>query len=302
MLHVGAWARFYFDSRLNPLPSRGDRKGPALEHYACYRDGERIPEVWIDNWVAPNIQLALGVPWRLLVVDVDGQKALQQWCRWHLLGRQWPETWTVRSRRGRHYYYRIPQGITECKSRAIWLETKDRKVVKHSEIRILADKALVVAPPSRHVEKPHPVYVFMHGRQPADLEIAMAPDWLFRVPEVKPPGPIRKILPRKPKRTASVAVPYDSIDAIPAYLKLEMAKSWGLRVASEHANSAGWVCCHAIDRDDAHPSASLHLESGVFWQAGRRAMSFPALAIALGAARDFREAMELLGIKPLEAK
>ncbi len=304
MLHVSAWARFYYEQNLNPLPSRGDRKGPALETYAHYRDGQRIPAVWLQDWPSPNIQLCLGVPWRLMVVDVDGRRALEQWSRWHLLGRQWPETWTVRSRVGRHFYYRIPDGITEVKSRAIWLETRDRKVVKHSEIRILGDKSLVIAPPSRHVDKPHTVYAFIHGRQPADLDIAMAPAWLFNVPEVKPPGPIRKVVPWKRSRLSPAwrNGGYESIEAIPAYIKLELARSWGLRVATEHANSKGWISCHCVDREDRHPSASLNLASGVFWQSGRKAMSFPALAVALGACLDMRAAFEMLGIQPQGAK
>ena len=117
---VTEWARWYYEQGLNPLPSRGDRKGPALETYAHYRDGERIPEAWLDRWPAPNCQVCLGVPWSLLVVDVDGPVAFRRWCDWNQQGRAWPETWTVQSRRGLHYWYLIPPGVQACKSRVLW--------------------------------------------------------------------------------------------------------------------------------------------------------------------------------------
>lgn len=301
VLQSGAWAQFYYASGFNPLPSRSDRKGPFLESYAHLRDGQRIPAAWLERWPTANIQLCLGVPWRLMVVDVDGRNALQQWTQWHTLGREWPETWTVRTRRGRHYYYRIPQEVTSCPSRAIWLEVSQGKRVKDSEIRILADKALVVAPPSRHVEPPHAVYAFMHGRQPLDLPIATAPLWLINCKEFKIPTPIRKLygLRATPAVRCASAVLYESVSDIPPDTKFELAKSWGLRVSGE-PNAAGWVSCQAIDREDRNPSASLCLGTGVFWQAGQRAISFPALAVALKAAYDLPDAFRLLGIKPLE--
>lgn len=299
--HAETWARFYYDCGLNPLPSRTDRKGPALEHYADYRDGRRIPEEWLNFGFWRNIQLCCGVPWRLLVVDVDGPRALEQWFQWHLLGREWPETWTVRTKGGRHFYYRIPEGVATCPTRKIWLEVKERRPVKHSEIQILADKALVIAPPSKHVDPPYPVYAFMDGRGPADIEMATAPTWLLNCREFKVLSRPRRMASRRRPVVAMHQREWESIESIPDSVKLALARSWGLRTASNGPNSKGWVCCHAIDRDDEHPSASLHLASGVFWQSGQRAMSFPGLAVALGAARDLPEAFEMLGIKPLEA-
>ncbi len=295
-LHVTAWALFYRNCGFNPLPSRTDRKGPDLAEYAHYRDGVPAPEEWFTEHRFRNIQLCLGVPWRLLVVDVDGRRALEQWCRWHALGREWPETWTVRTKGGRHYYYRIPEGVTSCPTRKIWIETKDHRIVKHSEIQILADKALVIAPPSRHVDKPHPVYAWCEGRQPAQLPLAEAPSWLLNCKEWKVFQRPRKVLSRRRRMSPMSHAQYESLEAIPPGQKLALAQSWGLRLASEHANTRGWVSCHAIDREDRHPSASLHLESGVFWQSGRRAISFPALAVELGAASDIKEAFEMLGV------
>jgi hypothetical protein len=300
-LHAETWARFYYECGLNPLPSRTDRKGPLVDDYARYRDVEPIPREWLGrNWWR-NIQIPCGVPWRLLVVDVDGPRALQQWCRWHLLGREWPETWTVRTKGGRHYYYRIPEGVATCPTRKIWLETKDHRVVKHSEIQILADKALVIAPPSRHVDPPHPVYAFLSGRAPCDGPMATAPMWLVNCKEFKVLGRPKRVPFRRRAAVTMNQREWESIEAIPEAMKMAMAQSWGLRFASLHPNSKGWVSCHAIDREDRNPSASLHLPSGVFWQSGQRAMSFPGLAVALGAARDMVEAYALCGILHAEA-
>jgi Bifunctional DNA primase/polymerase, N-terminal len=301
-LHVTAWAEFYRSLGWNPLPSRCDRKGPALPEYACYRDGVAAPDQWFSERWFRNVQLCLGVPWKLLVVDVDGHRALEEWCHWQTRGREWPETWTVRTKGGRHYYYQIPPEVTTCPTRKIWLESKNGLPVKHSEIQIMGDKALAIAPPSRHVDKPHPVYAWMHGRQPSDLPLAIAPRWLLECPEqIAPPRP-RPKGPCRCQRGSFVTgrAEYDSIEAIPELTKLELARSWGLRLAANHANHKGWVSCHALDREDEHPSASLHLPTGIFWQAGATAISFPRLAVALGAAYDLREAYTLLGIKPQE--
>lgn len=300
-LHMNAWIWFYYEIGWNVLPSRADRKGPVIDDYAHYRDGDRFPRDWYYSDWWGNIQLCCGVPWKLLVVDVDGPRALQQWCRWHVLGREWPETWTVRTRGGRHYYYRIPEDVATCPTRKIWIETRDRRIVKHSEIQILADKALVIAPPSRHVEKPHPVYAWMHGRQPGDLPLATAPLWLVNCKAWNPPQIPRKV-PRRRPVTRLAEQQYDSLEQIPPAEKIALARSWGLRLARDEPNSRGWISCHAIDREDTHPSASLHLESGVFWQAGKRAISFPALAVELGAARDMHEAFTMLGIRQEVAK
>lgn len=274
----------------NPLPSLANEKRPSI-CYSEYRTN-LVPEWVYRNWDQPNVQLVCGARWGLAVIDIDGALAVQAW-QSMTLHRPNPMTWCVLTGSGGwHQYYTVPSKIHSLPSRTLW-ESSER----HSKVELLADKRLVVAPPSRHVESGNP-YLFIRG--PRDqASPALLPTWVMDLPAVGPPKaewtPCRQAPP-----VAPADLPEGHFDrravlaAIPD--KLGLAASWGLRIVRE--GTQGWWICHAIDREDSHPSASIHSESGCYFEpgVGRRHNLF-GLAVALGRYRDWREACNHLGSK-----
>src|SRR5262249_36277489 len=134
---------------------------------------------------------------------------------------------------------------------------------KHREVRILGDGALVVAPPSVHVDTRKP-YAFFAWSAPAPNGLPPeAPEWLLSVPILRPPAPELAPIPKhnRPERVILTGKFSDSkqvIDAIPD--KIALAAEWGLRVTGSRGK--GWFNCHAADREDRNPSASIHEGSG----------------------------------------
>lgn len=278
------WARWYVEHGMNPLPSREDRKAPALRKYAQYLHGEPIPFKFLEKWWSPNIQVCLGAAWRLCVVDVDGRKALDVVSSWERQG-LWPRTWVVFSGVGRHYWFRLPEDLTECRSRKLWLGKE-----KHEEIQLLGDGALIVAPPSRHVRYGGR-YRFIAG--PVEFpQPALPPGWLLEMGDCREPPRVKRpqiYPPRGPRTLATVAnhtVAQEMIDAIDPERKLDLVENWGLRLKRRVPNAAGWVPCKAVDREDKNPSASFCPRTGVYWEPGRPALGFTSLAVVLGAYPD----------------
>jgi hypothetical protein len=74
-------------------------------------------------------------------------------------------------------------------------------------------------------------------------------------------------------------------------------------VAVQKGNPKGWWSCHAIDREDATPSASIHEESGVYTEQrdGRKLPLFD-LGVALGRYGSWEECKNDLGARFLGAR
>jgi hypothetical protein len=311
------WALRYRALGYNPLPSRMDAKGPALPSFAEYWD-RPLPADVFDDWQTTNIQIMTGARWGLAVVDCDGTEA-------HTVFRRMKEhhgvchpfrTWVAHTGGGGlHYYFTLPPGLAECPSRRLWgvWDTwagtdpcrpgsrikGDWK--KHLEVRLLADRALVIAPPSLHV-KTGARYEFLPGRGPEDYDRpAEAPDWLLGLPAIgtpdtRPPAP-HAPAPPPPARPPGPGGTF-SRDRVLAQIqdKVALARSWGLRFASTRPNAHGWLSCYAIDRDDRHPSASFHAETGIYHEQREGAkLSLFDLGVALGAYADWRDACNDLG-------
>ena len=296
------WARHFFNLGYNPLPSRSDRKSPMLSGFARYRDGERIPRQWIekdpisglDRWWGPNLQLCLGVSWKLMVVDLDGAASQVQWKTWTMRNKCQP-TWTARTGGGGiHMYFKIPHECESLTSRILWKVES----CSHSLIEILGDKRLVIAPPSIHVDSGLP-YLWVPGRSPMEIERPPeCPEWVRELTTIPEPAlsPTLQHLPDKRVVLASVmGMNYSGygtvLDRLSSDRKITLARGWGLRFARSSPNSSGWISCHAIGREDIHPSASYHPESGVYWEHGRNSISFAALAVELGAFASVREVL-----------
>lgn len=307
-------ARFFRARGYNALPSRMNIKGPMLSTYADFWD-KPLPDSVYDEWATTNIQIMTGAFWKLCVVDCDGAEAHMVWREMkNHNGVEGPlPTWIVRTGGGGwHYYFTLPAWLDECPSRRLWgiwdtwggaKHTGDW--TKHREVRLLGDRALAIAPPSIHVGTGIR-YEFMPGYSPKDFPAPMqAPAWLLHMPAIVNPRTAEDVpmfqLPKAPARTPTgpPGAFYERDEVLGAVPdKIALAKSWGLRVASRGANPKGWWSCHAIDREDSTPSASIHEESGVYAELreGRR-LAFFDLAVALGAYGTWEDAKNDLGAR-----
>jgi hypothetical protein len=305
-------ARFFRAQGYNALPSRMNIKGPALASYADYWE-KPLPDSVYDEWATTNIQVMTGARWKLCVVDCDGEEAIDVWRQMlHHYGTV-AETWTARTGSGGlHFYFAVPAWLDECPSRRLWgvwdtwAGTKhEGDWSKHKEVRLLADKALVIAPPSVHVTTGQR-YHFLPTCGPKDFPRPMeAPDWLLNMPAIQKPQmfdePPAMKLARDPVKTPTrPAGEFWDRDEVLAAIrdKIGLARSWGLRLAVQKGNPKGWWSCHAIDREDATPSASIHEESGVYAELrdGRK-LPFFDLAVALKAYPDWETAKNDLGAR-----
>lgn len=297
------YARSFRALGYNPIPSRTDRKGPACQDYAVYRDGQPIPDKWLDRWWTPNIQLATGTAWHLLVVDIDGDLARAEWSS--LLARRPPlePTWQVRSGGGGlHLYFTLPSWLPSFPSRSIWgqWDPVNHKWEKHQFIELIADGKLIIAPPSVHVRTGVP-YRYLDGFGPYEISRpAPAPDWLLWMPGVVAPVPRPQPIRSSPMaRVCSSRRRFQHRDvalAVSAAEKLNTVRSWGLRVVRDQPNPNGWVPCHAWDREDVHPSASFNVITGYYKDHGTGIrMSLFDLGVALGQFRTWIDTMVYFG-------
>jgi hypothetical protein len=310
-------ARFYRTLGLVPLGSRLDSKRPVDPEYAKYRT-ERLPTVafTMDEWRTTNIQLITGArtsgATKIVVVDLDSKESVAAWkriCSSHDYKPNHP--WIARTGGGGwHIYYRLPPEVEECRSRLLWglWDTFGRHGkgdwCKHKEVRLLGDGSLVVAPPSFHVDSGKPYYWVGNGKRgPVGVPLPeTAPEWLLAMPGVQTPKTAaeERVIPTP--ATAGEQAPrgrrYDRaaiLQAVHPADKVALARGWGLRIAAGSANGRGFLPCHAIDRDDSHPSCSFHVDDGFYKdQRDGRTLSFFDLAVALGAFRDWRDCAEWL--------
>lgn len=255
-----------------------------------------------------GVQLMCGAFWGLAVLDLDGPAAIEAWRSWSMF-RPSPATWAVGSfeadgsPRGVHLYYTLPPGCGPVPSRLLWgvwdesLRGGKGWWAKRSAIELKADNSLIIAPPTVH-SRPGCSYRILSGfgaTPPAEM-----PGWIMALPRCEAP---RAVLPlvRRPEPALTPLVPRwahyaasDVLEAIPD--KVALARSWGVRVASSRPSSSGWHDCHAIGREDRHPSAGLSV-TGRYWEPdyGRLPISLFDVAVATGAYGSFPEAVDGLG-------
>ena len=271
---------------LTPLPSREDVKKPTLFTFSQYRT-EAVPEAVYTprEWQTPNIQLLTGAcvlgHLRVLAVDLDGEEArrtFKRMCRLNgLSDKRFWITWSPSG--GRHLYFSVPKGVDRVPTRMIWglATTYGRQGrpewVKHQEIKILGDGALVVAPPSIHVDHrtQQDRYQFQNGYGPKDFSRPMsAPSWLLDMPICQ--LPTNTIPPGVEKGRGLVddnpLDPLPSLDLIQDSIspdqKIDIARSWGLRFAFDSRATNSWATCYSIDGEDQHPSACFHAGTGQY--------------------------------------
>jgi hypothetical protein len=291
-----------------PLPSDPALKKPLVK----YRDlWEKSAEVEFGRFPGANVQVVCGCHHRLMVVDLDGAPALE---KWSLLarGRSF-KTWQVRSGSGGlHLWFAIPEGCDRLASGFHWRRWDDEAQgwARHEAVERLADRKLVMAPPSIHPTTGR-MYRFLDRLSPLSIARPMeAPGWLIDLPLLREP---RKPVQPPPESSWSPPPPAsfpgrvearDVLDAIPGHEKLALARSWGLRVVDDHANADGWHRARALGREDRRPSGAFHPESGRYWEAVEhpRTIDFFDLAVRLGAWPGFKEALRGLASMYLNHK
>jgi hypothetical protein len=291
ILRARKWARFYRDAGYNPLPSVPGVKVPSLSRYAHLRD-HGIPPGILARWWRPSIQVCTGARWDLVVVDLDGPLAADEWRRLaHRHG--CPPTWVVRTRRGFHLWFSSSASFPH--KTVIWQVPG----VDHAGIEVLADRNLVLAPPSAYCDGSGR-YTFLAGRSPHALDRpADLPAWVADLvaAHVRRPALI-PFVPPPSSGTGRCATHYDRSDvlfAIPD--KLRVAGSWGLRIVNAAPNAAGWCVCRAALRADRTPSAMFSPATGRYWEPemGRLPMSLFDLGVLIGGYPDWMSCCDDLG-------
>ncbi len=261
------WAAIYRERGFNPLPSRTDAKRPCCRFAEWWKS--LGPNDLFEMFPTTNIQVMTGRHWRLLVIDLDGPEAIE---RWKTMG-PCPRTWTVHSGGcGRHLWFRLPIAYQFPLPKAVlWKGSGD-----HQAIERLCDHSLVMAPPSIHPVTEHR-YRFLVHHSPVNLTLpADCPGWILAA------KPIVREVPFPRVHIPTFDRPRDPIG---------LARSWGVRLAGP-TSASGWIPCHAIDREDRHPSAAIQRENGFYIDHGSgERLSLIDLSIRLGIYRDVREAI-----------
>jgi hypothetical protein len=275
-----------------------------LDSYREHYGDTPVPDRVYSDWRASNIQVLTGsrtsTPVKIVVVDLDGTDAVGAWARICRKHGEIPPTWRVRTGSGgEHLWFRI-SGQDPCPSGLLWgLWDTESGWVKHREVRLLADNALIVAPPSKHIDT-GVRYRFNSGYSPREIPLpAEAPAWLLSLPRLQPPR-----IERPPTMVAQPKVPrahtgewYDP-EAVLAAIndKAALAKSWGLRLERSAPNQEGWISCRAIGREDRNPSASFAASNGVYIDMkDDTKFGFFRLGVELGRFANWKDCLDWCG-------
>lgn len=283
------WAERYEGRGWRCLPSRCDDKRPLLPTYAHLWEGPfpSVRELW-ERHPSGNIQLMTGRRAGLVVVDVDGPDAIQAWKKlFDERGASIPRTWISSrdEREGRHYWFTLPRPLRMgpyMGKRLLWgvwePEANGGRGAwrKRAGIELLADKSLVMAPPSIHPATGQ-IYRWHRGNDPLSLPHGPAqfPHWLVELDAAEDcrPRNITPVLysPRlepKPVRIDGELM----LPAAPSVIRGMLPKlriverDWGVRIVSYRTNYEGWMKARKIGVEDRNPSAMFNPVTGRFWQ------------------------------------
>jgi hypothetical protein len=294
------WAEFYRFRGFQPLPSAPDKKRPLVRYAQWWED--QAPSDLFDRHPSTNLQVMTGRHWGLMVIDLDGEAAIEQWPK---MAPACPRTWITHSGGGgRHVWFSIPRDLPPMPKARLWgvwdQAAREGKGdwTSRAAVERLCDRSLVMAPPSIH-PKTGKRYRFLAGHSPKEIaRPAMAPKHVLSLEPMLSPRteePSRISIARK-----APGVPQDGrwdarsvLDSIPD--KIALAAVYGLRVATRRPNAAGWCECHAIGRVDRDPSASFNPTTGRYWEPDKGSIGFFDLLVELGAYLTWKDACNDLG-------
>ena len=137
--------------------------------------GLSYPEARAHLEAGGNVGMLCGGDLRLIVVDVDGEVSPDL---------ELPPTPTVRTHKGEHKYYRVPEGVD--------LDAPNKVRIGDTEIDIRYQGGYVVAPGSVHYTGT--CYEWADFETPDDLPYAEVPQWVIDAINA-PPNPVQE---RKP--------------------------------------------------------------------------------------------------------
>jgi hypothetical protein len=287
-------AKYYRARGWNPLPSRTDAKRPLVRFREWW--DEPAPASLFTDHPTPNIQLMLGRRWKLLAIDLDGPEAQAWWPK------ACPRTWVTHSGgNGVHLWFRLPASMpTPLPKAVLW-----RGAGEHSAVERLCDRSLLMVPPSRHPTTGKPYLFRSHAESPKKLAMpAVCPDWILRMPALDSACAGAFTLQcKEPAQLCGFAthrhhfIRFRARDVLEVLgdRKIDLASEWGLRLTARPQGN-GWWPCHAFDRDDVHPSAAIHRDSGFYCDLGSgRRLGFFDLASVIGPYPDWRSALNDLG-------
>jgi hypothetical protein len=147
--------------RVLPIEERGKRPLTLRGSHDGTSDLSRVTQWW-QRWPGANIGLATGADY--FVVDSDGPLG----AAW-LEGVELPDTLTARTARGRHLFFRCPDGVTVPNSAS--------KLSLNVDVR--GDGGLVVASPSIHPTGVRYEWLDVDQEVPSPGLMAQAPRWLL---------------------------------------------------------------------------------------------------------------------------
>lgn len=123
---------------------------------------------WIERFEDFGLALICGEPSGVVVIDVDGEEAIDYFRT--SCGGEFPNTPTVKTPSGgRHFYFACPPGGFKGTDKIF--------EGQHCEVRIIGTGRYAVVPPS--VLRDGGKYRWMKGKSIDDLELAELPDWIL---------------------------------------------------------------------------------------------------------------------------
>lgn len=308
---------YYRKLGLCPLPSRVDRKGPLLPTYTEHYGPTPVPDWVYRKWETTNVQIITGTqsptPTKIIVVDLDGPEAVDAWDRiacHHGFSVNRATEWIAQTGSGgTHHYFLLPDDVKECPSGIIWGlydtfgEAGRGSWCKHKEVRILADNALVVAPPSVHIDTGRR-YQWLPSGGPNRVRLPMvAPPWLLAMPRLSAPRFTEPPAPRVPVAYARKSDKYYTREEVIIAVgsdKFDIAcREWGLVSPVIQPNANGWCPCYIPGREDprfSKPSGSFNFRDGTLQdRKDMSSISFFDLSVQLGMFKTWQECRDSLG-------
>lgn len=153
-------ALYYHHIGLMPIPVQKKKSVISWGDYIHKCAAKEKVEGWFKENTGGGVALVTGPVSQTLVLDLDGEAALQHIKQNYFI----PKTWMAKTRKGRHVYFKWSPDIN------VSTTITGLGGIKGVDVRGLG--GYVVAPPS------YGVYQWFNGYAPWEVELSPVPDWL----------------------------------------------------------------------------------------------------------------------------